>query len=1596
MKVIKSKHLGFASVQKIIYSTLILGISTISLFGQLDLDFATDRGYYFSSFNLFLTTNDPAAVIRYTTNGTAPTPTSGTVYSGSIPINTTKYIRALAYTSYDTTKVLTHTYIFPQDVIDQPNSVSGYPSSNFAFDSSIKNHSTYGPQLVASLSDVPSLSLVMKLSDFANVHDNTSPIELATSVEVILPNGQKGYQANGGIERAGGSSFNSLKRNFRLSFKSIYGDSKFDYPLFGKDNAESFDQIALRPGYHGCMHLGLNNSRGGTNDLADQVIRNIQANMADDDVSVSGSFMHLYINGIYWGVYNPTERGTNSFAESYYCSDKVNFDAIKTGAALDGNLNAWNTMSYMVNNLNMANAQNYLDIQEYVDVIQFTDYVLLTNYGPHADDHLSGKNSFATRDRTDTEGFKFWIWDTEPSLGHYWTWNVEPFGSKPFNFIFLKLLNNADYKTLVGDRLQCHCYEDGALTPAKTQEAYDAVFDSTKVQFISEAARWAARPEYEAFVKKRDTIVNQYLPGRTNFLINLYKANNAFPNIDGVVYNQFGGIVSSSFPISLSNPNGSGTIYYTTDGSDPRASGGAISSTAQIYSGSFSLPTGSYTVKARVKSGSTWSAMCPVSFYVNQQYQDLVINEIHYNPNDLVNPPDTTSGKNFEFIEIKNCGSQPIDLFDMYFEKGLRFKFTEHLIIQANDFIVLAEDEFWFQQKYGFAPDATYKGKLDNGGENLWLVNPIGQIADSLRYNDKEPWPGTADKGYFSLALKDCSLDNAIGTYWSIQSVFTTPRAENFFTDFGVHGYSGLMINEIHYNPQDSIIPGTTDTIKGRKFEFIELKNISNVTIDLSGTFFSRGVEYEFVAGAQILPGAFIVLAEDKSSFQDRYGFPAFDKYDGQLDNGGETIWLSNSSGVLLDAVTYDDSFPWTSQADGGIDDYSLALIDGTVNNDIYLNWRVQCNSLWTPGQENDNGCFTGLDYNGLVVTEFHYAPSQGNNHEFLELYNSSNILMQLEEVRISNAVTYKFGNHLFAPGQYLILARDSSLFQNSYGIAPHGQYVGGLSSNGETILIKDLFNVTIDSVKYNVTGPWNSEPLQGIKSLALMDPNFDNSLAESWCIQDPNITPGTVNIFSDTDNDSVIDCIDSCPGFNNNLIGSSCNDGVACTTGETYDSNCNCSGGVSQDSDNDGVCDALDNCPGFDDSLIGQACSDGNPCTVGETYNSNCQCTGGLSNDSDNDGVCDALDQCNGLDDALVGQACSDGDPCTQGESYNNSCQCVGGTFQDSDNDGVCNVNDQCPGFDDNLIGTSCNDGNACTVGEVYHANCQCAGGVLQDSDNDSVCDAQDQCPGFNDNLIGQVCDDGNQCTIGETYQSDCSCGGSVLFDSNNNGVCDLDENGCEQLFSDNFESGMGIWQSGGDDAIRVMSANSPQGSYSIRIRDNSGISSSIFSTSLDLLAIESLKISFNFFAVGMEIGEDFVLELSNDNGVSFTMIESWIANTDFVNNNLYYEQIDIPYTNLSSTTVLRFRCDASINSDEVFLDNIILESCGSCSNYINDMSFANIVSDTSALISIESNGTVKAVNSVEYHAGAYVELKEGFEVESGATFHAYIAPCN
>lgn len=145
----------------------------------------------------------------------------------------------------------------------------------------------------------------------------------------------------------------------------------------------------------------------------------------------------------------------------------------------------------------------------------------------------------------------------------------------------------------------------------------------------------------------------------------------------------------------------------------------------------------------------------------------------------------------------------------------------------------------------------------------------------------------------------------------------------------------------------------------------------------------------------------------------------------------------------------------------------------------------------------------------------------------------------------------------------------------------------------------------------------------------------------------------------------------------------------------------------------------------------------------------------------------------------------------------------------------------------------------------------------------------------------------------------------------------------------SNDFENGWGIWNSGGNDCTMNSNANyASSGTYSIQLRDNSP-GSLTFTNVLNLSSYSELTISFSYITKSLSsINDDFWLEISYNGGSSFTSIEEWNYNDEFINDQFYNDQVVIsgPFT---SNVSLRFRSNVGGKRSKVYLDDIVISGC-------------------------------------------------------------------
>jgi hypothetical protein len=598
------------------------------------------------------------------------------------------------------------------------------------------------------------------------------------------------------------------KHAFRLFFRSEYGAGKLNFPLFGDEGVNEFDKVDLRTSQNYSWANGGNDAKHNTMNR-DVFSRDSQRDM--NRPYTRSRYYHLYLNGLYWGVYQTQERAEANFAETYFGGDKDDYDVIKVDIgenfnlyeieATDGNTDAWEAIWNMsqqgfASNLNYFKliGSNYLGVPDtsmnvWVDIDNLIDYMLVIFYGGNFDAPVSKfsqnynpNNFYAIDNRVKKrDGFKFFAHDAEhslltdpagPGIGLYenrvnigsipnMKMNVTYFGKFHPQWLHFKLTENKEYRMRFADRVYRHFFNTGVFVPDSCISRFKKTSDQLDLAIIAESARWGdsksstARNKFDHWIPAVNRVVNDYMPYRSEIVLQQLLTENLYVNLNPPVFKNGVEeitdskiIISENYNLTMLNPNGSGSILYTTDGTDPRAVGGGNSNLAISAGNSANIIVNPGTViKARVRYTETWSALHEIIFEDSGLFSDLKITELHYHPANQGN----IDHKELEFIELKNIGTKTLDLSGLAFTDGIQFAFPTGTTLSPNSFMVIASNGVEFENFYGFAPHFVYSGSLSNGGEKIVFQTSSNQIVFSFTYDDELPWPEEADGDGFSL-----------------------------------------------------------------------------------------------------------------------------------------------------------------------------------------------------------------------------------------------------------------------------------------------------------------------------------------------------------------------------------------------------------------------------------------------------------------------------------------------------------------------------------------------------------------------------------------------------------------------------------------------------------------------------------------------------------------------------------------------------------------------------------------------------------------------------------------------------------------------------
>jgi gliding motility-associated-like protein len=454
--------------------------------------FGLARGFYGGPQNVSITCSDPAATIRYTTNGTEPGPASPE-YTGPIPINTTTVLRARAFNPANTPGfIATHTYFI---------NVS---------------HS------------LPVISLCSP--GFNNLFGSpaNAGIVIYGHLEAFGTNQQFMYESFGEYNKHGNDSWIFPQKGVDFITRDQCGYfNEIQHPLFATSPRPSFQRMMLKCGASDNYPFTWGN--GGAH------IRDAFLQSLSEKIGLKLDLRRLthyivYINGQYWGLYEMREKVNDAdYTEFYYNQRKRDIDVLSYWGGLRvrfGSDTNWVSLfNYIINNP-MTVPANYNYVAQRLDLDNMIDYVIINTWSVNTD-WLNWNTMWWRGRRNPGKPWNYVLWDQDAifNLGHNYTgvpttnYDLDPCEyddlfpnagpSLGHMRIFKRLMTNPNFRSRYINRY--HALSISGLDCPFVLHHFDSLLNVITPEMPAQIARWGgSMAEWQGNVQfLRNQIINR-------------------------------------------------------------------------------------------------------------------------------------------------------------------------------------------------------------------------------------------------------------------------------------------------------------------------------------------------------------------------------------------------------------------------------------------------------------------------------------------------------------------------------------------------------------------------------------------------------------------------------------------------------------------------------------------------------------------------------------------------------------------------------------------------------------------------------------------------------------------------------------------------------------------------------------------------------------------------------------------------------------------------------------------------------------------------------------------------------------------------------
>ena len=293
-------------------------------------------------------------------------------------------------------------------------------------------------------------------------------------------------------------------------------------------------------------------------------------------------------------------------------------------------------------------------------------------------------------------------------------------------------------------------------------------------------------------------------------------------------------------------------------------------------------------------------------------------------------------------------------------------------------------------------------------GEGKYEIDAVWESEEMTDFDSDITIPASEVKVGRTYRVR-CRMKDTSGrwSHWSAPRQFVTGEPIAAYT------LNNLRVTEVMYNPAD---PPANNSDDNNEFEFIELQNIGDETIDLTSVSFNNGITFDFNNGSVTSLGAgeFVLVVKNQAAFESRYGAGSSAKiageYSGKLANNGETISLIDLWNGTVAEFAYNNGRGWPLSAAGG--GHSLVPLisalpgepDGSLN--YGGNWRASTYIGGSPGTE-DPEPETNVVLNEIMAhTDYRNPQLPGyESNDWIELYNTAATSINLNDWYLSDDI---------------------------------------------------------------------------------------------------------------------------------------------------------------------------------------------------------------------------------------------------------------------------------------------------------------------------------------------------------------------------------------------------------------------------------------------------------------------------------------------------------------------------------------------------------------------------------------------------------------